>query len=119
MDPFASALEQAAAVRHGEVASRELVDLYLARVERLNPELNHYVLITSDVAHQMADAAAGGKGELAGAPCSIKDLISLAGYPTTLGSRPFKELLLPFDGFAVAQLKQAGTPILAPAVKGR
>jgi amidase len=111
MDPFASALEQAAAVRRAEVASRELVDLYLARIERINPELNHYVLITPDLAHEMADAIAG-EDRLAGAPCSIKDLISVAGYPTTLGSKAFEGLMLPFDGFAVSQLKRAGTPIL-------
>ena len=53
MDPFASALEQAAAVRRREVASREPVDLYLAGIERLNPELNRYVLITPDLGHEI------------------------------------------------------------------
>src|SRR2546421_354501 len=42
MDPFASALEQAAAVRRREVMAGELVGGYLERIERHNPRLNAF-----------------------------------------------------------------------------
>src|SRR5205823_7828726 len=40
---FASALEQAALVRLRQVSPLELVELYLERIERLDPQLNAYV----------------------------------------------------------------------------
>ncbi len=46
MDAFASGLEQAAAVRGRAVSVAELVDLYLDRIERLNPRLNAFWLTT-------------------------------------------------------------------------
>src|SRR5207302_714155 len=110
MDPFASALEQAAALRRGDYSSEELTRAYLERIERLNPELNHYVLVTADLALQMARD--GHRGELGGVPVSIKDLVSLAGYPTTFGSRALAGLELPYDSYVVSRLKDAGCPVL-------
>ena len=86
MDAFASALEHAAAIGRGDYSSEELTRLYLDRIERLNPELNHFVHLTPEVALGMARDGAGG-GPLKGVPVSIKDLASLAGHPTTFGSR--------------------------------
>ena len=111
MDPYASALDHAAAIRRGDYTSEELTRSYLERIERLNPDLNHYVLVTAELALEMA-AAGGGQGALRGVPVSIKDLVSLAGYPTTFGSRALAGLELPFDSYVVARLKGAGTPIL-------
>src|SRR5207302_726576 len=110
MDPFASALEQAAALRRGDYSSEELTRAYLERIERLNPELNHYVLVTADLALQMARD--DHRGELGGVPVSIKDLVSLAGYPTTFGSRALAGLELPYDSYVVSRLKEAGCPVL-------
>ncbi len=117
MDPYASALEQAAAVRRGEVSSLELTQGYLERIEKLNPRLNAYVLNTAELALEQARAvdAAGSKDanhHLRGVPVSIKDLVSLAGYPMTLGSRAFEDQTLPIDFFPVARLKEEGCPIL-------
>ena len=83
MDAFASALDHAAAIRRGDYTSLELTRLYLERIERLNPELNHYILVTAELALEMARG--GGNGALKGVPVSIKELVSLAGYPTTYG----------------------------------
>lgn len=115
MNPFASALDQAAAVRKKEVSSTELTQAYLDRIEKLNPQLNAFVLQTPEVALAQAKAADAARPDgraLWGVPTSIKDLISLAGYPMTLGSRCFEDLTLPFDAFPVARLKEEGCPIL-------
>ena len=115
MNAFASALEQAAAVRDKKVSSTELTQGYLDRIEKLNPELNAFVLQTPEVAlaqAKEADAHHPAGRALWGVPVSIKDLVSLAGYPMTLGSRAFEDLSLPFDSFPVARLKEEGCPIL-------
>ena len=114
MDPFASALDQAAAVRRREVSSTELTRAYLERIDRLNPALNAFVLRTPELALEQAKAAdeANIGYPLRGVPTSIKDLVSLAGYPLTFGSKAFEDFTLPFDSFSVARLKEEGTPIL-------
>ena len=114
MDSFAPALDQAAAIARREVSSLELTRAYLDRIEKLNPALNAFVLLTPEVALEQAraaDAATDG-GALRGVPVSIKDLVSLAGYPMTLGSRAFEDLTLPVDSYPVARLKEEGCPIL-------
>ena len=75
MDPFASALDQAAAIRRREVRPRELVEMYLDRIERHNPKLNHYWEVTADLAVEMADEAERHVDDgsvLNGVPISLK-----------------------------------------------
>ena len=105
MDPFASALDQAAAIRRRDVSSAEITRAYLERIERLNPSLNAYVLITPELALEQAGAAdAANTGQpLCGVPVSVKDLVSVAGHPTTLGPPHGEAVIL---GLA-AQLEQA------------
>ena len=110
MDPFASALEQAAAVRRREVTARELVDRYLERIERYNPALNAFWLTTPELAREQAEAV--GDGPLAGAATSVKDLAPMAGYPLTFGSRAFEDQVAEVDHFVVNGIKRAGSPIL-------
>ncbi len=119
MDPFASALEQGAAIRRRDVSPLELVELYLNRIDRFNRDLNAFWLLTPELASNQAAAAErelvennGSLGPLHGVPVSVKDLHSLAGYPTTLGSRAFEHNVLDFDYFPVARLKASGCSIL-------
>ncbi len=105
MDPFASGLDQAAAVRRREVSSTELTRSYLQRIERLTtPELALEQAKTAD--------AANIGYPLRGVPTSIKDLVSLAGYPWTFGSKAFEDFTMTMDSFPVARLKEEGCPIL-------
>ena len=107
------ALEQAELVRRNELRPAELVELYLARIDKYNRELNAYWLITSDLAREQAkDGARARKGPLAGVPVSIKDLVAMAGYPTTYGSRAFEGVTTLYDQFPVARIKAGGSPIL-------
>src|SRR5437763_1740520 len=111
MDAFASALEHAAAIGRGDYTSEELTRLFLERIERFNPDLNHYVLVTAELALEMARGSAG-SGALQGVPVSIKDMVSLAGHPTTFGSRFLASFELPYDEYVVSRLKEGGCPIL-------
>jgi amidase len=114
MDPYASALEQAAAIRRRDISSVELTKAYLNRIEKLNPKLNAYVLTTPEVALAQAHAADEIRAgpPLHGVSVSIKDLVSLAGYPMTMGSKAFEDYTLPIDFFPVSRLKDEGCPIL-------
>ena len=79
------------AVRRRDVSSRELLEHYLGRVERLNSPLNAVVTVDADGALKAADAAdeaiARGDdvGPLHGVPMTVKDTYLTAGMRTTCG----------------------------------
>jgi amidase len=102
-----TALEQGAAIKAGEVSSRELVDHYLERVGRLDESLGAFVTVTADRARD-ATAAASGDGPLAGVPTAIKDLNSTAGVRTTYGSAVFADFVPDFSDELVLRIEAAG-----------
>ena len=117
MDPYASALEQAAALRRREVSPVELLEMYLDRIAALDPVLNEFVLITEELARDQAAAAEralreGTGGPLTGVPVSIKELTFLAGHRCTFGSRAFADFVAPWDDYPVARWKEEGCVIL-------
>ena len=108
---FLSATEQAELVRREEVSPTELVELYLERIERLDPELNAYVTVCAEEART---AAAGElpEGPFRGVPLPIKDLNETAGVRTTFSSRAFADYVPEFDSAVVRRLKEAGFILL-------
>jgi amidase len=85
---FAGPAALAAMVRQREVRPRELVELYLRRIEALNPRLNAFRVTLAEQALADADNS-DADGPLAGVPIAVKDDIALAGQSTTRGSRSF------------------------------
>ncbi|HEX6488295.1 MAG TPA: amidase [Candidatus Dormibacteraeota bacterium] len=114
MDPFASALDQAAAIRRREVRPRELVEMYLRRIERYNPQLNHYWEVTADLALKMADQAEAVRegGVLHGVTVSLKAEEPLEGHAATFGAFQLRNLIAPHDSFIAKRLKEEQMPIL-------
>ncbi len=110
-------LEQAAAIRAGELSPVELVEHYLDRIDRYDPELGAFVTVTADAARAAARAAeaavTAARGAdlppLHGVPIAIKDLTMTAGVRTTFGSVPFADFVPPVDADVVALLRAAGT----------
>ena len=108
--------ELAVALRRREVSSRELLDCYLERVERLNPLLNAVVTLDPDGAQRAADAAdaalARGDvyGPLHGVPMTIKDTYETAGMRTTCGLEAWDHVP-ERDAEAVRRLREAGAVI--------
>ncbi len=106
----------AEAIRRREVSSRELLEHYLARVERLNPALNAVVTLDPDGARMAADAAdaalARGEnvGPLHGVPMTIKDTYQTAGMRTTCGLAAWDHVP-EHDAEAVRRLRGAGAVI--------
>ena len=48
LNPFASAVDQMAALDSREVSSCELTEMQIGRIERLNPQLNAFLTVTAD-----------------------------------------------------------------------
>jgi amidase len=111
---FASALEQARLVRQGEVTSRELVELSLARIAQLDPQLNAFVTVCADEALARAEEIDAGALEapFAGVPIGVKDLTPTAGVRTTYSSRAFADNTPDFDTAVVRRLRDAGFVIV-------
>ncbi|MBV8999470.1 MAG: hypothetical protein JO304_10440, partial [Solirubrobacterales bacterium] len=89
--PFAGVSRLGELLRAGEVAPRELVELYLGRIERLDSRLNAFVSVRAEGALAEADAAlrrlrAGDTGALLGVPVVVKDDVDIAGELTTRGT---------------------------------
>ena len=84
---FAGAVRQAGMIRSREVSARELTELYLERIERLDPRLNAYRVVFAERALAEADQAdarakAGDTRPLLGVPVAIKDDMDVAGEVT-------------------------------------
>jgi amidase len=95
IDPFTPAVELAAAIHRKEVSPVEVVDTYLDRIDELDPQLNAFCHRADDDARKAASAAADDLVGAAspedlppfhGVPLPIKDLLDVAGWPTTHGS---------------------------------
>ncbi|HVG61448.1 MAG TPA: amidase [Hyalangium sp.] len=114
MDAFAplDATAQADLVRRKEVKPLELVDAAIARIERLNPQLNAVVDRWFDEARELARGPLP-PGPFTGVPFLLKDLISAyAGKKFTSGSRFFANMVVPHDSELTQRYKRAGLVIL-------
>ncbi|GAB1542015.1 amidase [Scytonema sp. NUACC21] len=115
---FTPALEQAQLIRRREVSPLELVQLYLERIQQLNPRLGSYFTVMAEQA--IADAKAktemlAGANELPlffGVPISIKDLNSVAGVPCTYGNPALLNNIPNYDDGVVTRIKNAGFILL-------
>ena len=113
---FAGVARQAELVRDGEVSSRELVELYLGRIERLDPELNAFRRVMGERAlidAQQADArrGAGEERPLLGVPVAVKDVEDVTGEVTRYGTDAFTKAA-PRDSELVRRLRAAGAVVI-------
>ncbi|SFP94713.1 amidase [Geodermatophilus dictyosporus] len=108
------ATELAALVRKREVSARELLEAHLARIERVDPQVNAIVTLDADGARAAADAAdaalAAGEevGPLHGLPVAHKDTHLTGGMRTTWGSPLHAENVPARDELVVERLRRAG-----------
>jgi Asp-tRNA(Asn)/Glu-tRNA(Gln) amidotransferase A subunit family amidase len=111
---FLSATEQARLIRTGEASSVEIVELYLERIARIDPELNAYVTVRAEEALEDARAAdaAPSDAPFHGVPIAIKDLTATAGTRTTFSSRAYADFVPPFDMAVVRRIREAGFLLL-------
>ncbi|UMA67153.1 amidase (plasmid) [Roseivivax marinus] len=99
-------------------SSREIVAACLARIDALNPQLDAFLDPTAERALAEAEtrdrerAAGQVHGPLHGIPVAVKDIIDVAGLPTTCHSRAASDSPAARDAFVVARLRKAGAVIL-------
>jgi len=110
---FAGIARQAELIAAGEVSSRELVELYLARIERHDGRLNAFRIVFAERALMEADQAdarrgAGGERPLLGVPIAVKDDIDIAGEVTMLGTNAHGDVPAGADAEVVRRLREAG-----------
>ena len=115
---FAPVAELAPLLRRGEISPLELTEVYLARIERYDPVLNAYFAVTAERARAQARAAeaqiAAGTylGPLHGIPLAFKDLVDVAGLPTTGGSTLLRDNIAAADAAVARRLFAAGVVLL-------
>ena len=110
----------------GSLTARQLVQLYLDRIEAYDqkgPRINSVITINADALEEAdrLDAAyrtSGFVGPLHGIPVMLKDQIDVAGMPTTLGSVLFRDYYPDRDAFVTTKLKEAGAIVLAKVTLG-
>jgi len=113
-----SAAEASRAFAARKLSPVEMLKALLARIETLDPRLNAFIRLDADAALDAAAAAeaeiAGGRirGPLHGVPVGIKDIIDVAGLPTTCHSRILVDNVARADAVVVQKLRQAGAIIL-------
>jgi Asp-tRNA(Asn)/Glu-tRNA(Gln) amidotransferase A subunit family amidase len=106
-------------IRKRELSSREVVQAFIDRIDALNDaEVNAFIYLDQERALEDADQLdrALARGEIAGTfhgvPLSIKDVIDVAGMPTTGGTQFLKKHIPHTDAAVVRALKSAGAVIL-------
>jgi amidase len=113
---FAGLARQAELVRAGEVSPRELVELYLERIERLDPRLNAFRVVRGERALAEAEQAAkrresGEEAPLLGVPIAVKDSQDVAGELTTHGTNAVDEPA-DEDSEMIRRLRAAGAIVI-------
>jgi len=105
------------ALERGAVSSLELTDGFLAAIEKANPHLNAFVVVTAEKARASAKAsdarrAKGKAGALEGAPIGVKDLFCTKGVRTTACSNILAEFTPTYESTVTANLFGAGAVML-------
>ena len=121
---FATVSQLSRWIQNRQLTSERLVEIYLSRIERFDPEL--HCVITLPKEHALAQArqadreiAAGQyRGPLHGIPWGAKDLLDTAGIRTTYGAEPFKDRVPTQNSVVVDRLNAAGAVLLAKLSMG-
>src|SRR5437667_3738699 len=119
--PCRSSRQLAADIKKRKLGCLELLDLYLARVEKYDGALNAVVVRDFDRARTRARAADRALarrrvwGPLHGVPMTIKESYDIAGLPTTWGVPAYTRNVATKNAVAVDRLLGAGVVLLGKA----
>ncbi|MEX2559674.1 MAG: amidase [Pirellulales bacterium] len=115
--PQPGCLEIASAVQTHQRTAREVTDQAIELAERLQAAQPSFITLAADVARRQAEQvdrklADGARLPLAGVPFAVKDLIDVAGLPTTCGSKVFANAVAGSDATVVERLVAAGAVLM-------
>lgn len=114
---FLTATELLAELRAKRISSTDLLEHYLDRIDRHNPQVNAVVTLDTDRAREQAaradEAFARGEdlGPFHGLPITIKDALETEGLRTTCGAEFLADHVPAQDALAVKRLRDAGAVI--------
>ncbi|MDY0830891.1 amidase [Pseudomonas sp. SED1] len=113
------AIELSRAIHARQVSCHEVMQAYLAQVERFNPTVNALVSlrpheeVLAEAAQRDRELDQGqSRGWMHGMPQAIKDLAATQGLRTTLGSPLFAEHIPQEDAISVARVRASGAVII-------
>ncbi|HEX6803580.1 MAG TPA: amidase [Terriglobales bacterium] len=116
---FASVTQLSRWIEQRELTSERLTNIYIDRLQRLDPKLRCVITLMGEQARARAKQAdqemAEGKyrGPLHGIPWGAKDLLDTAGVRTTYGAEPFRDRVPKEDAAVVKRLNAAGAVLVA------
>ncbi|MGH2852736.1 MAG: amidase [Solirubrobacteraceae bacterium] len=113
---FAGIARQAELIASGELAARDLLEVYLERIQRLDPQLNAFRVVFRERARMEADQAdarrgAGDERPLLGVPIAVKDELDVAGEVTAFGTNAYGEPAKE-DSEIVRRVRAAGAVVI-------
>ncbi|WP_067663135.1 amidase [Nocardia miyunensis] len=112
-----SAGELRALIGRGDVSSVEVVDHFLNRIEKLNPQLRAFAHLDPDTVRRQAEVADAARqrgealGPLHGVPVSVKENLAVAGLPYSF-PRKGESGISQYDAIAVERLRAAGAIVV-------
>lgn len=117
---FTSAIDQARLIRAREISPLELTELYLERIQRLNPQIGSFFTVTADRAladakaktNQLMQSTGENLPSFFGVPTAIKDLTPVADVPCSYGLRAIRDRIEKIDAGVVTRIKNAGFILL-------
>ena len=106
--------EAAQALRRRELGALEYTEALLARIEAVNPKLDAFIALLADRARERAAALDNGpvRGVLHGVPFGLKDIIDVAGVPTTAHSAVLRDNVAAKDAGVTRRLEGAAGVLL-------
>jgi aspartyl-tRNA(Asn)/glutamyl-tRNA(Gln) amidotransferase subunit A len=111
------------ALRQGEFSSRELTQVCMGRIERLEPLLHAFITLTPELALAQADEAdrclakwrqepSAELSPLLGIPIAVKDVLCVKDIRCTAGSRILENFVAPYHATAVQRILAAGAVVV-------
>jgi aspartyl-tRNA(Asn)/glutamyl-tRNA(Gln) amidotransferase subunit A len=116
--PFATIAELSAVLRNRQISCVELTKVFGERLDTFGPQYNALALSLTKQARKAAKEVDGDikrdrfRNPLQGVPYGVKDLISVANYPTTWGAKPFADQVFEYDATVVQRLNKAKAILL-------
>src|SRR5438552_13450824 len=115
---FSTIAEWNAKLKAKQISAVDLARAFSARLEKFGPRYNALALPLTERAVRQAKAADDDikrdrfRSPLHGVPFGVKDLLSLAGKPTTWGAKPFAAQVFDYDATALKKLDKAGAVLV-------
>ena len=121
---YASVTQLSRWIEGRQLTSERLTQIYISRIERLDPKIRCVITLARDHALEQARKAdaeiASGhyRGPLHGIPWGAKDLLDTAGIPTTYGAEPYRDRIPSKNAAVTDRLNAAGAVLLAKLSMG-